>query len=64
MLQTADLTIRLHPADDFVIARTDLQIGTQIVQENIRTRASIPAGPPRWRPGPCRRACPCAAATR
>ncbi|HSO08298.1 MAG TPA: altronate dehydratase family protein [Pelomicrobium sp.] len=44
MLQTADLTIRLHPADDVVIARTDLQIGTQIVHENVRTRASIPAG--------------------
>ena len=44
MLQTVDLTIRLHPADDVVIARTDLQIGTQIVHENVRTRASIPAG--------------------
>jgi altronate hydrolase len=44
MLQTAFLTIRLHPADDVVIARSDLQIGTQIVHEGIRTRASIPAG--------------------
>jgi altronate hydrolase len=44
MLQTADLTIRLHPADDVVIARADLQLGTRIAQENIRARASIPAG--------------------
>lgn len=44
MLQTADLTIRLHPADDVVIARADLQLGTRIAQEGIRARASIPAG--------------------
>ena len=44
MLQTADLTIRLNPADDVVIARTELPKGTEILKEKIRTTGIVPAG--------------------
>ncbi len=44
MLQAADLTIRLHPDDDVVIARLDIQSGTLLAKENVRTAAAIPAG--------------------
>ena len=33
MLQAADLTIRLNPADDVVIARIELAPGTTLVKE-------------------------------
>jgi altronate hydrolase len=44
MLQAADLTIRLNPADDVVIARVDLPAGTEIIKENIRVAVAVPAG--------------------
>ena len=44
MLQTADLTIRLHPEDDVVIARVEIPAGTLLTQENVRSSAMIPAG--------------------
>jgi altronate hydrolase len=44
MLQAADLTIRLHPEDDVVIARTELPAGTLVQKENVRAAVRIPAG--------------------
>ena len=44
MLQAADLTIRLNPADDVVIARVELPASTEIIKEKIRTAVTIPAG--------------------
>ena len=44
MLQAADLTIRLHAADDVVVARTELPAGTLIPKENVRAAVRIPAG--------------------
>jgi altronate hydrolase len=44
MLQAADLTIRLNPADDVVIARVELPAGTEIIKENIRVTVAVPAG--------------------
>ena len=45
MLQAADLTIRLNPADDVVIARVELPAGTTLVKEgNVVTAARVPAG--------------------
>jgi len=45
MLQAADLTIRLNPADDVVIARVAIAAGTLLVQEgNVRVSARVPAG--------------------
>src|SRR5436305_2290175 len=44
MLQAADLTIRLHPADDVVIARVELPAGTMVPKENIRVGARVPPG--------------------
>jgi altronate hydrolase len=44
MLQAADLTIRLNPADDVVIARVDLPAGTEIIKEHIRVAVTVPAG--------------------
>jgi altronate hydrolase len=44
MLQAADLTIRLHPADDVVIARMEIPTGTLITKENVRALVTIPAG--------------------
>jgi altronate hydrolase len=45
MLQPADLTIRLHPADDVVIARVDLPAGTTLPKEgNVRAATMIQAG--------------------
>ena len=35
MLQAADLTIRLHPQDDVVIARVELPAGTLLTKENV-----------------------------
>jgi len=44
MLQAADLTIRLHPDDDVVIARVEIPAGTLVSKENVRAASRIPAG--------------------
>jgi altronate hydrolase len=44
MLQAAELTIRLHPEDDVVIARAELPSGTLISKEKVSTLVTIPAG--------------------
>jgi altronate hydrolase len=45
MLQAADLTIRLNPADDVVIARVELAAGTTLVKEgNVAVATRVPAG--------------------
>ena len=44
MLQAVELTIRLHPDDDVVIARLELATGTLVSRENVRTAVTIPAG--------------------
>jgi len=44
MLQAADLTIRLHPNDDVVIARVEIPTGTLLAGEKLRAAARIPAG--------------------
>jgi len=44
MLQAADLTIRLHPEDDVVIARVEIPAGTLLQKEDVRTLARVPAG--------------------
>jgi len=44
MLQAADLTIRLHPEDDVVIARVEIPPGTLVTKENVRAVVTIPAG--------------------
>lgn len=44
MLQAADLTIRLHPEDDVVIARVEIPAGTLLQKENVRSAVAIPAG--------------------
>ncbi|HXJ08994.1 MAG TPA: altronate dehydratase family protein [Burkholderiales bacterium] len=44
MLQAADLTIRLHPEDDVVIARMEIPTGTLLTKENVRALVTIPAG--------------------
>src|SRR5262245_18235166 len=44
MLQTADLTIRLNPNDDVVIARVELAAGTELIKEKVRVAVNVPAG--------------------
>jgi altronate hydrolase len=44
MLTKASLTIRLHPNDDVVIARTQLVGGTRLMDENITVSGPIPPG--------------------
>ena len=44
MLQSAELTIRLHPDDDVVIARHEIPGGTLLAKENVRAADAIPAG--------------------
>jgi altronate hydrolase len=44
MLQAADLTIRLHPDDDVVIARVEILAGTMVTKENVRAAVRVPAG--------------------
>ncbi|HUQ25558.1 MAG TPA: altronate dehydratase family protein [Burkholderiales bacterium] len=44
MLQAADLTIRLHPEDDVVIARVEIPAGTMVTKENVRAAVRVPAG--------------------
>ena len=39
-------TIRLHPADDVVIARSQLISGTRIEEEGVTVAGLIPAGVP------------------
>ena len=36
MLQAVELTIRLHPDDDVVIARMEIPTGTLVTRENVR----------------------------
>ncbi|MDA8109568.1 MAG: altronate dehydratase family protein, partial [Betaproteobacteria bacterium] len=44
-MQAADLTIRLNPADDVVIARVQIPEGTVLLKENgVRTAVRVPAG--------------------
>jgi altronate hydrolase len=44
MLQATELTIRLHPDDDVVIARVEIPAGTLVQRESVRAEAAIPAG--------------------
>ena len=45
MLQAADLTIRLNPADDVAIASVELAAGTRLLNEgSIEVSARVPAG--------------------
>jgi len=44
MLQTADLTIKLNPNDDVVIARVELPAGTELIKEGVRVAVNVPAG--------------------
>jgi altronate hydrolase len=44
MLQAADLTIRLHPDDDVVIARVEIPAGTMLAKEGVRAAVRVPAG--------------------
>jgi altronate hydrolase len=45
MLQAADLTIRLNPADDVVIARVEIPAGTALLKEgNVRVARTVPPG--------------------
>ncbi|MBI1395691.1 MAG: altronate dehydratase [Betaproteobacteria bacterium] len=37
-------TIRLHPADNVVVARTDVGIGTPLTPDGLRSRSQAPAG--------------------
>ena len=44
MLQAVELTIRLHPEDDVVIARGEIPTGTLISKEKVSAVVTIPAG--------------------
>src|SRR5262245_13130420 len=44
MLQAADLTIKLNPADDVVIARVEIPAGTELMKEGVRVAVNVPAG--------------------
>src|SRR5512141_191723 len=44
MLTRASLTIRLHPADDVVIARSQLVGGTLLSDENVTVAGLVPPG--------------------
>jgi altronate hydrolase len=44
MLQAVELTIRLHPEDDVVIARAEIPTGTLISKEKVSAVVTIPAG--------------------
>ena len=44
MLTQASLVIRLHPADDVVIARQQLVGGTLLADENVKVSGLVPAG--------------------
>ena len=47
MLTRSSLTIRLHPADDVVIARQQLVGGTTLIDENVTVSGLVPPGPRR-----------------
>ena len=42
MLTRASLTIRLHPDDDVVIARTQLVGGTRLIDEDVAVTGLVP----------------------
>src|SRR4029078_326018 len=44
MLTRSSLTIRLHPADDVVIARQQLVGGTKLLDENVAAVGLVPRG--------------------
>ena len=44
MLTKTSLTIRLHPSDDVVIARTQLVSGTALLDENVTISGLVPPG--------------------
>ena len=44
MLKQSSLTIRLHPADDVVIARQQLVGGTTLIDENVTIAGLVPPG--------------------
>ena len=44
MLTRSSLTIRLHPADDVVIARQQLIGGTTLLDENVTVSGLVPPG--------------------
>lgn len=44
MLTRSSLTIRLHPADDVVIARQQLIGGTRLLDENVVVAGLVPPG--------------------
>src|SRR5579864_7790423 len=44
MLTRSSLTIRLHPADDVVIARQQLIGGTTLIDENVTVSGLVPPG--------------------
>ncbi len=44
MAEATTLTIRLHAADNVVVARTDILPGTEIPGEGVTTRDPIPGG--------------------
>src|SRR5512143_2717052 len=44
MLTRSSLTIRLHPDDDVVIARTQLVSGTQLLDEKLTVSGLVPPG--------------------
>ena len=44
MAETAAQTIRLNPADNVVIARTDIAAGERIASEEVAARAYVPSG--------------------
>jgi altronate hydrolase len=44
MLQAVEMTIRLHPDDDVVIARMEISTGTLVKTANVTTLVTIPAG--------------------
>src|SRR5512144_2329980 len=44
MLTRASLTIRLHPNDDVVIARSQLVGGTALIDENVTVAGLVPPG--------------------
>ena len=44
MLTRSSLTIRLHPADDVVIARQQLVGGTTLIDEKVTVSGLVPPG--------------------
>ena len=45
MLKQSSLTIRLHPADDVVIARQQLVGGTKLLDEDVVVAGLVPVDP-------------------